>query len=99
MNFSDPSEEGIPAGPVEYWAAVGNFDQVQQAINEGHDVNAPGDDGYTALHAAAENNHLEIVKLLLLHGADVSAAVTSGETPADLAVLCGHDDVVKILSS
>ena len=87
-----------PSGSVEYWAAVGNLEQVQRAIAEGNDVNASDDIGYTALHAAAENNHVAIVKLLLQHGADVTAAVTSGETPADLAALSGHDDVAKLLT-
>ena len=89
----------IPAAsPIEYWAAVGNFAQVQQAIADGHDVNATSDGGYTALHAAAENNHVEIAQLLLKHGAEASAAVTSGETPSDLAALSGHHEMVKLLS-
>ena len=61
-------------------------------------LNASDDAGYTALHAAAENGHIEIVKLLLYHGASKSAAVTSGQTPADLAALSGHDDMVNLLS-
>ena len=104
MTDSDPHDHIppgsiLPSGPVEYWAAVGNLEQVQRAIDEGSDVNASDDAGYTALHAAAENNHIEIVELLLQHGADTNAAVTSGETPADLAALSGYESVVKLLSN
>ena len=88
----------VPSSPIEYWAAVGNLNQVQRAIDDGHDVNASDDSGYTALHAAAENNHIEIVKLLLHQGASKTAAITSGETPADLACLSGHDEMVNLLS-
>ncbi|GAB5407495.1 MAG: hypothetical protein Aurels2KO_57260 [Aureliella sp.] len=104
MSDSDPNDDLppgaiVPSSPVEYWAAVGDLDQVKRAIDDGHDVNSSDGAGYTALHAAAENNHIEIVKLLVHHGASKTAAVTSGETPAALAALAGHDDMVKLLSN
>ena len=102
MSTPDPDDAmppgAIPAGAVEYWAAVGNYDQTLKRIRDGNDVNERGDGGYTALHAAAENRHIDIIKLLLDHGADRAAALTSGETPADLAALAGHDDVIQLLS-
>ncbi|WP_430453726.1 ankyrin repeat domain-containing protein [Rhodopirellula europaea] len=103
MSDSDPNDDLppgsiVPSSPIEYWAAVGNLEQVQRAIDDGHDVNASDDAGYTALHAAAENNHIEIAKLLLRYGAYKTGTVTSGETPADLAALSGHDAMVNLLS-
>lgn len=102
MTEADPNEwlpPGAirPSGPIEYWAAVGNIEQVRKAIGDGHDVNAADDAGYTALHAAAENNHLAIIQLLLQHGADARAVLSSGETPADLAALAGNLDSVRLL--
>ena len=103
MSDSDPNDDLppgaiVPSSPIEYWAAVGNHEQVQRAIDDGHDINASDNAGYTALHAAAENNHITIAKLLLQHGASKTAAVSSGETPADLAALSGHDLMVNLLS-
>ena len=53
--------------------------------------------GITPLHLAAAGGDLELVSLLLEHGA--SAAVTSedGRTPVDVAAGAGHDAVVRLL--
>jgi ankyrin repeat protein len=52
--------------------------------------------GETALHLAAGEGHLEIVKLLLEHGADVNAK-TAYETALHLAAGEGHLEIVKLL--
>lgn len=69
----DPLVGAIPVGELEYWASVGNISKVKLAIQNGADVNARSDNGYTALHAAALNGHLDVAKLLVLQGANVSA--------------------------
>lgn len=40
------------------------------------------------LHEAAREGHLEIVKLLIEHGADINTRDTDGKTPRDLALAC-----------
>ena len=42
-------------------------------LEAGANPNARGEDGNTALHAAASSNHCELVDLLLRHGADAHA--------------------------
>jgi uncharacterized protein len=49
------------------------------------------------LHAAAQNDQLQMVKLLLEYGADVEARTEEGETPLDLAQRYGNTDVVDFL--
>ena len=53
--------------------------------------------GWTALHYAAVNGDLELVKYLIRHGANINKATAEGSSPLFLANLGGHDDVVKIL--
>jgi hypothetical protein len=79
-----PGVQRIP--DLTYWASLGNVGKVKLALNQGADINA-GEDGYTALHAAAENGHQAVVQLLIEQGADVNARLQGGDqaTPLDLA--------------
>jgi hypothetical protein len=87
----------IQANEVEYWASLGNIGKVKLALQNGADVNAKGEGGYTALHAAAENGHMEIVAILLELGADPHAKMTTGQTPLDLAKQQKHQAIVDLL--
>lgn len=49
------------------------------------------------LHFAAANGHIEVVKLLLDHGAHVSTTNEGGETPLHYATKGGHTEVMTIL--
>jgi len=60
-------------------------------------LNAQDDRGETALHFAAARGSLEIVKLLLAHGADARATDSSGRTPATVAAAEGHAALAKFL--
>lgn len=88
----------IPVTELEYWASLGNVPNVLQAIIDGHDVNLRGVNGYTALHAAAENGHLEVIRVLLEFGAIADLRLDSGETPVDLAKMAGKEDAMHLLS-
>jgi ankyrin repeat protein len=48
------------------------------------------------LHGAAQNGQLEMVKLLLAHGADVNANA-SGKTPLAIVFEKGHHEVASLL--
>jgi ankyrin repeat protein len=53
--------------------------------------------GDTALHIAAELGNTELVRLLVQHGADVSAKNTRGETPLAVATRSGQKAVAPLL--
>jgi ankyrin repeat protein len=53
----------------------------------------------TALHAAVQQGHLEVVRLLVEQEADVSALDGREQTAAEAAATCGHDSVAVYLRS
>ncbi|QLL31453.1 hypothetical protein HG536_0B03160 [Torulaspora globosa] len=78
----------------------GNYDQARKLIKEeNYDVNDQDNAGNTALHEAALNGHLDIVKLLTESGADVNIQSFEmfKDTPLIDASANGHLNVVKYL--
>eukprot|EP01059_Diplonema_ambulator_P033650 TRINITY_DN7143_c0_g1_i3.p1 TRINITY_DN7143_c0_g1~~TRINITY_DN7143_c0_g1_i3.p1 ORF type:complete len:106 (+),score=18.65 TRINITY_DN7143_c0_g1_i3:352-669(+) len=55
--------------------------------------------GDTPLIRASREGHLDIVRFLLQHGAQIDAKDDEGCTPLDCARSAGHLDVVKELQS
>src|SRR5690606_5463697 len=80
-----------------YWASLGDVEQVEQGLQEGLDVNSADEEGYSALQAAAENDHLDVVKLLVSKGADI--AHRSPHTALELAEMAGNKEVMVYLKS
>jgi ankyrin repeat protein len=56
-------------------------------------------DGYTALHRATYNNHIEVVKLLIESGANVSSRTSDGWQPIHSAAKWGHIQILDLLVS
>ncbi|WP_347454606.1 ankyrin repeat domain-containing protein [Acinetobacter sp. ANC 7454] len=90
-------DEELHLPELVYWASVGDVEQVENGLQEGLDVNSADEEGYSALQAAAENDHLEVVKLLVSKGADVDHRSTY--TALELAEMAGNKDVVEYLKS
>src|SRR5205814_8712767 len=64
----------------------------------GGSVNAKGRGGFSALLAAARNGHLEVVKYLVEHGANIDERNNARDkTPLLAAAFDGHYDIVKYL--
>lgn len=63
-------------------------------------VNEQKDDGYTALHLAALNNHSEVVELLVKAGnANKDYQNTNLQTPLHLAIQKQHVAVIRVSES
>ncbi|CAG9763780.1 unnamed protein product [Ceutorhynchus assimilis] len=61
-------------------------------------VDEKKDDGYTALHLAALNNHVEVAEQLVLHGkADMDLQNVNLQTALHLAVERQHRQIVRLL--
>ena len=76
-------------------ARNGNIDRVKELIRYKDKVDRCGN---TALIYAACNGRLEIVKVLLSHGADVNIANKYGHTALMYAVNDKHFKIVKVLT-
>jgi ankyrin repeat protein len=89
----------IRANELAYWSSLGRLDQVREALLQTPDINELGQDGYTAMHAAAENGHLEVLRFLIENGAELNPRVTSGQTPLTLAAAADQAEAVALLQS
>lgn len=60
----------------QFFQAVqyGDIPELEKILKTGVDINARHTFGWTALHVAAINNNIDVIKLLLKKGADVNAA-------------------------
>ena len=91
----DDDELHLPE--LVYWASLGDVEQVALLLEDGIDPNQIDDEGYSALQAAAENDKLAVVKLLVSKGAIV---VYKGEyTALQLAEMAENTEVVAYLKS
>jgi lysophospholipase len=54
-------------------------------------------DKRTALHIAAAEGHIEVVKYLVTNGASVHARDRYDHVPLDDAIRFGHHDIIRIL--
>ena len=75
----------------------GNSVKIEEAINNGANVDARTDDGKTALIWAAWNGYSESAEILLRHGADVNARDNQGRTALIWAAWNGHSKAAEVL--
>lgn len=80
---------------VEY-ASLGDWYKVKKLLELGANPNARGRKQWTALQYAAKRGYINIVQLLLEHGAALYTE-TPKNIPLHLAAKKGHVDIVKLL--
>lgn len=81
------------------WAVnEGKYDLVKSIlIRDRSCKDAKDEDGYTPLHRACYNNHVDIAKLLIQYGADVNARTNDQWTPLHSASKWSNAECVALL--
>ena len=85
------------AGPLHEAAKSGDVAQIRTLLNQGADINARVENGYTPLHWAARYGHIEAVRVLLKAGALINARDEKERTPLHYAAGYGHVEAVRVL--
>ncbi len=66
--------------------AAASAEKTELLIRHGADVNASKQNGHRALHNAAFNGNLDVVKLLVASGADIDVQKVDEQRPLDIAI-------------
>ena len=86
------------ATSLYYASSFGLSDIVQELVDQGADLNAPGSRfGGTSLHGATLREHTEVMTILLRAGADPNKADFNGVHPLHTAAGRGFNEGIKIL--
>ncbi|MDI9336409.1 MAG: ankyrin repeat domain-containing protein [Gammaproteobacteria bacterium] len=92
LDLDQPNEHGESA--LMLAALTGQADLVELFISKGAEINQPG---WTALHYAVTNGHLEIARYLLENAAYIDAQAPNGTTPLMMAAYYSSVHVVQFL--
>jgi len=99
--MSSPQEDEDTANGLHGYAMRDDIAAMSAFLQteEGLDIDARDEYGYTALHLAVDRGNVATLELLLEHGADKTLKDTDGYTAADLATIAQRPDIVALLES
>jgi ankyrin repeat protein len=80
-------------------ACNGHVDAVRTLLTLGSKVETSDADGWTALHEAVDESHVEVARLLLDEKADVNAITEDNFTPMLLAMMERCERMIQLLRS
>lgn len=83
--------------PIHIAAVRGAIEDISILLDNGADINAPGEHGYTPLHDAVEQGHLDAVRFLVNNGANTSIKSDDGITPLKLAEILNENEIYSFL--
>jgi ankyrin repeat protein len=98
VDAGQASSRGIHDLPALYFAAIGgNVAVARRVLAAGADVNA-GAQAASPIHGAVMGKNVEMVKLLLDHGADAAAKDYAGRDARDLALAVNRPDIAELFT-
>jgi ankyrin repeat protein len=90
-------QRGIHDLPALYFAAIGgHLDTAQELLAAGADVNAHAD-AASPIHGAVMGGKVDMVRLLLDHGADPSLKDYAGRGARELAMAINREDIASLM--
>lgn len=94
------ADQGIPFTGASFleWAGEGDLAMVELFVEGDMPVDTASFGRWTALHVAAANGHLSVVRYLLEQGASFGMETENGSTALDLARQGGHGEVARYLA-
>lgn len=98
-NVNARSTNGLKNMPLHAASAGGHAEVVALLLKRGADVNAVQGGGWTALHSAALAGNRAMLEELLANGADTGIRAENNQTPLDLALSKGHEEVAALLEN
>ncbi len=95
-DVNQPSSNAWQVQPLHSAVAARSLEIVTYLLQNGAEINAPQQHGFTPLHTAAQHGDGDMIKLLLEHKADINATTSSGETAMDIALKCKHTEAAHM---
>jgi len=96
VNRLDIYNQTTPLNLTSFW---GYLDIVKELLKrEDIDVNLQDKDGETPLFTASDEDHLNIVRMLLDAGADINIKNNEDKTALDIAIERNHDEIAELIN-
>merc|ERR1719189_2304053 len=87
LSYEDEEPYEVGMTPLMFSAQTGSTKCIEMLVSAKAKVNAVEEDGWSALHFAAKEGHLEACRTLLRHRADHQMKNSDGMTPLELAAV------------
>jgi ankyrin repeat protein len=94
---ADVNYQRFGLNPILLASMVGNFEMVQELVENKADINAKHELGWNALMIASRDGHIEIVKFLVENNADINAKDPFGWTALTFALENDKKKISKFL--
>ena len=98
-NVTTTQKDSLGRTPLMHAVLQGKDTEVKQLIKSGVDINVQDNNGFSALHFAAQDNQLASLRLLVEAGALIDTPNKFGNTPLFIATFNskGRGEIIQLL--